>query len=79
MPPFDTRVFIVSATVKQRVIDLIEGLPEDASLEDIVAELYFHQKVSEGLRQLDAGDGIDHEEAKKRLGKWLDSSGRPAP
>jgi predicted transcriptional regulator len=36
-----------------------------------MAELYLRQKVDEGLRQLDAGEGIDHEEAKRRLGKWL--------
>jgi NADH:ubiquinone oxidoreductase subunit E len=29
------------------------------------------QKVDAGLRQLDAGEGVEHEEAKRRLGKWL--------
>lgn len=37
----------------------------------IMSELYFRQKVDEGLRQLDAGEGIEHEEAKRRLAKWL--------
>jgi predicted transcriptional regulator len=55
-------------TTKQAVIAMIERLPDDASVEDIMAELYFRQKVDEGLRQLDAGEGIDHEEAKRRLG-----------
>lgn len=58
-------------TTKQAVIEMIERLPDDASVEDIMAELYFRRKVDEGLRQLDAGEGIDHEEAKRRLGKWL--------
>lgn len=58
-------------TTKQAVVDMIQRLPDDASVEDIMAELYFRQKVDEGLRQLDAGEGIDHEEAKRRLGKWL--------
>ncbi len=61
----------MSQTTKQAVIEMIERLPDDASVEDIMAELYFRQKVDEGLRQLDAGEGIDHEEAKQRLGKWL--------
>ncbi len=39
--------------------------------EELLAELNFRQKVDEGLRQLDAGEGIDHEEAKRRLEKWL--------
>jgi hypothetical protein len=36
-----------------------------------MAVLYFRQKVDEGLRQLDAGKGIDHQEAKRQLGSWL--------
>ncbi|NQT41258.1 MAG: hypothetical protein HQ581_27470 [Planctomycetes bacterium] len=58
-------------STKQAVIEMIERLPDDASVADIMAELYFRQKVDEGLRQLDAGEGVDHEEAKRRLGKWL--------
>jgi predicted transcriptional regulator len=61
----------MQATIKQAVIEMIERLPNDASVEDIMAELYFRKKVDEGLRQLDAGEGVEHEEAKQRLGKWL--------
>ena len=61
----------MSTTVKQTVIQMIETLPDDASVADIMAELYFHRKVEEGIQQLDAGEGIDHETAKQRLGKWL--------
>jgi hypothetical protein len=61
----------MAGTVKQVVIDLIKSLPEDASVADIMAELYFHRKVEEGLKQLDEGQGIDHETAKQRLRKWL--------
>ena len=50
---------------------MIERLPDDTSVEDIMAELYFRQKVDEGLRQLDAGEGIEHEEARRKLAKWL--------
>jgi len=59
-------------TTKQAVIEMIERLPEDISVEDIMAELYFRQKVDEGLLQLDSGEGIEHEEALRRLKKWLD-------
>ena len=61
----------MATTTKQAVIEMIERLPDEASVEDIMAELYFRQKVDEGLRQLDAGEGIDHEEAKQRLAKWI--------
>jgi hypothetical protein len=58
----------MQSTIKQTVIEMIERLPDDASVEDIMAELYFRQKVDEGLRQLDAGEGIEHEVARQRLG-----------
>jgi len=51
----------MTATTKQAVIEMIQRRPEDASVEDIMAELYFRQKVDEGLRQLDAGEGVEHE------------------
>lgn len=39
--------------------------------QELVADLCFRQKVDEGLRQLDEGEGIEHEEVKRRLGKRL--------
>jgi predicted transcriptional regulator len=61
----------MQSTIKQSVIEMIERLPDDTSVEDIMAELYFRQKVDEGLQQLDAGEGIEHDEARRRLSKWL--------
>ena len=61
----------MQATIKQTVIEMIERLPDDASVEDIMAELHFRQKVDEGLRQLDAGEGVQYDDARRRLGKWL--------
>lgn len=58
-------------TVKEKVIRMIEGLPEDMTVSDIMAELYFRQNVDAGLKELDEGKGITHEEAKKRLSGWL--------
>jgi predicted transcriptional regulator len=58
-------------TAKQSVLEMISKLPDDVSVDDIMSELYFRQKVDEGLRQLDAGEGLEHEEAVRRLGKWL--------
>ncbi len=58
-------------TTKQAVIELIQRLPDEATVDDIMAELFFRRKVDAGLRQLDAGQGVDHEEAKQRLSKWL--------
>ncbi len=58
-------------TVKDQVIKMIEKLPDEATVSDIMAELYFRQNVDEALKELDEGKGISHEKAKKRLGQWL--------
>ena len=54
-------------SVKQKVLDAVEALPADATIEDAMERLYFLAKVQRGLEQADAGDTLTHEEAKKRL------------
>ncbi len=44
--------------VKQQVIDMIQSLPDEITVEDITAELYFKMQVDAGLRELDEGEGI---------------------
>jgi predicted transcriptional regulator len=53
--------------VKERVIEAVRNLPEDATVEDIMERLYFLAKVEEGLRQADAGETVSHKEAKRRI------------
>ena len=57
--------------VKEQVIQMIESLPEDVTVDEIMAELYFKLQVDAGLRELDEGQAIPHEEIKKRMVKWL--------
>ncbi len=57
--------------VKQQVIQMIQALPEDITVDDVMAELYFKVQVDAGLRELDEGKGIPHEEVEKRMSKWL--------
>lgn len=54
-------------TAKQKVLEAIEGLPADASLEDAIERLVLLAKIERGLAELDAGQGIEHSEAKRRL------------
>ena len=53
--------------VKERLLDAVRGLPEDATVEDAMEQLYFLAKVEEGLRQAEAGETVSHEEAKRRI------------
>jgi predicted transcriptional regulator len=56
---------------KEEVIKMIEQLPDEASVADIMAELYFRQKVDAGLQELDQGKGVPQEQVEERLKKWL--------
>ena len=58
-------------TVKQAVLEMIRRMPENVAVSDIISALQLRESVDEGLRQLDAGEGIPHEEAKSRLSQWL--------
>ncbi|HLP60923.1 MAG TPA: hypothetical protein VK186_23220, partial [Candidatus Deferrimicrobium sp.] len=57
--------------VKEQVIKLVETLPEEVTLDDIMSELYFKTQVDRGLMELDEGKGIPHEEVEMRLSEWL--------
>ena len=54
-----------------KIIQMIESLPEDVTVDDIIAELYFRLQVDAGLKELDEGRWIPHEEVEKRISKWL--------
>ena len=57
--------------VKKEVIKMIQSLPDEVTIDDIMAELYFKFQVDSGLKELDEGKGIPHEEVEKRMAKWL--------
>ena len=61
---------MVETTVKDKVRRVVEDLPANASVEDAMERLYILYKVEQGRRQLDVGQGIAHEDVKKRLKKW---------
>jgi predicted transcriptional regulator len=58
---------LAQQSVKQRVIEAVETLPADATIEDAMERLYFLAKIQRGLEQADSGDTLTHQEAKDRL------------
>ena len=48
----------------------MEQLPDDATIEDAIERLVVLYKIQQGLEQLDNGEGIPHEEAKRRIRQW---------
>jgi len=58
-------------TIKERAIETILQLPEDASWEDIQERINFVAGVRKGLRELDEGKGVAHDKVKEELQEWL--------
>lgn len=54
-------------TPKQEVIDLLEKLPDDASMDDIQYHIYVRQKIEKGLEAASRGEVISQEDAEKRM------------
>ena len=54
-------------TEKQRALEAVQNLPDDATVEDAIERLCFINKVQKGLRELDSGQRVSHDEAKRRI------------
>ena len=53
-------------TAKQRVLEVVTRLPEDATVEDAMERLYFLAKVERGLADAEAGRSV-HEKIRRRF------------
>jgi len=58
---------MVALTEKQRALEAVHALPDDASFEDVIERLCFLAKVQAGLQELNQGRGVPHDEARRRI------------
>jgi len=58
---------------KQIVRELLDKLPEEASLTDIVEEIEFVAGIREGAAELDRGQSLTAEQLRERLRSWTRS------
>mgnify|MGYP006892212665 FL=1 len=57
--------------IKEEAIKIIKEMPENVDFEDIMAELYFREKVKKGLKELDEGKSISNLQLTKKIKRWL--------
>jgi hypothetical protein len=57
-------------TAKEEVRDLLDQLPEDASLEDIQYHICVTQKIQKGLDAEAEGQVIPQAEVERRMARW---------
>ena len=58
-------------TPKQEVVELLNNLPDDSTLEDIQRHLYVREKIKRGQADMAVGGEATPEQARERLSKWL--------
>jgi len=56
---------------KERVLEAIQELPDDASMDQIADRVEFIAETQKGIADIDRGDTIPHDEVKKQLAAWL--------
>ena len=56
-----------SETVKQRALQALQALPDDATIDEVIERLCLIAKIDEGLLQADAGWVTDHDDVRRRF------------
>jgi len=64
-------VIFDTVTTKQKVLQAVQGLPDDASIEDAIQRLVLLAKIDRGVQQADAGQTIPHSQVKEKMAKWV--------
>jgi len=54
-------------TMKQKILSMLESLPEDTTIDRAIEQLCLLAAVEEGISQLDRGEGIPHEQVVAEL------------
>ena len=52
---------------KQRVVEAVQKLPDNATVEEAMERLYFLAKVERGIEEAKAGREVSHEEIRSRF------------
>lgn len=58
------------AATKDIAKQVIDSLPDDGTMDDIIQALYVREKFERGLREVRDGQGIAHEDVKQQMQKW---------
>jgi hypothetical protein len=54
-------------TTKEKIRTVIESLDDDTSIDQAIDRLYLLQKIEIGRQQVDAGEGMEHDEFMRQL------------
>jgi predicted transcriptional regulator len=57
-----------TVTIREEAHRLVDQLPEDATWDDLLYQIYVRQSIEAGLADCEAGRLVPVEEVKRRLG-----------
>jgi len=57
----------MTPTTRDRVLEVIQRLPPDTSVEEAMERLYFLADIEAGLKQVEQGQVLSHQEVRQRL------------
>jgi predicted transcriptional regulator len=60
------------STAKEDVRQLLDQLPDDASLDDIQYQIYVRQKIQRGLEDIEAGRVVSQEQVEQQIEQWFE-------
>ncbi len=55
------------ATIREEAQKAIQTLPDEASWDDVMYEIYVRKKIDTGIKAADAGKMTSHEQVKKQF------------
>lgn len=56
---------------KERLIQVINGMPEEINIEDVIEELVFLSKIEQGLYDVESGRVLTDSMVAEKMEKWL--------
>ena len=57
-------------TAKDRMIEVLQEQPDDSTFEELLKELAFARMVERGLKDVDEGRVLSHEEVLREIATW---------
>jgi hypothetical protein len=58
-------------TTKEKMLQTVQELLEDASIEDAMERFVLLAKIERGIKQADHSELVSHQAVKDRMAKWL--------
>jgi predicted transcriptional regulator len=59
---------MATGNLKEQARKIVEGLPDDATWEDLIYRLYVREAIEAGIRDADAGRVVDVSEVRAEYG-----------